>query len=267
MPLASPAPASKTCALGLLALRITFLALTVFLATRELAHAQSEVASAERVLFDDLNRERKVQGLPALQWDEALAAAARAHAAQMAQRKQLSHQLPGEPPVQIRATQTGARFSEIAENIAVAPTPAVIHAAWMQSPHHRENILDPELTVVGIAVVKGSDGLYAVQDFSQAVANLDFDQQEQTIIANIKARGFASTKATHDARRTCDMDRGYSGSRPVSVVRFEAADLSKLPSDLEQKLRSGKVHSAAVGACQGGESAGFTRFRIAVMLY
>ena len=267
MSIASVVSAPKTRGTVSLLFRIMGLTFITLLVSGYAAHAQSEVTSAERILFDNLNHERKAQGLLALQWDEALAAAARAHAAQMAQRKQLSHQLPGEPPVQIRATQTGARFSEIAENIAVAPTPAIIHAAWMQSPHHRENILDPELTVVGIAVVKGSDGLYAVQDFSQAVANLDFDQQEQTIIANIKAHGFAVTKATHDARRTCDMDFGYAGTRPISVVRFEAADLSKLPSDLEQKLRSGKVHSAAVGACQGGESAGFTRFRIAVVLY
>lgn len=267
MSLASAVSDSRIGSRSFSVARIALLAFSGFFAILPPAYAQSEVPSAERILFDDLNHERKAQGLPTLQWDAALADAARAHAAQMAQRRQLSHQLPGEAPIQVRATQTGARFSEIAENIAVAPTPAIIHAAWMQSPHHRENILDPELTVVGIAVIKGPDGLYAVQDFSQAVANLDFNQQEQTVIGNIKAHGLEATRATHDARRTCDMDRGYVGSRPISVVRFEAADLSKLPSDLEQKLRSGKVHSAAVGACQGGESAGFTRFRVAVILY
>ncbi len=132
----------------------------------------------------------------ALQWDEALASAAREHAVRMAQRNVLSHQLPGEPPVQDRATRAGARFSLIAENIAVAPSPAVIHSSWMQSPHHRENILDPELNVVGIAVVKGSDGLFAVQDFSQAVANLNLQQQEQEIISNLNARGLRATQAT-----------------------------------------------------------------------
>ena len=139
--------------------------------------------------------------------------------------------------------------------------------SWMQSPHHRENILDPELNVVGIAVVKGSDGLFAVQDFSQAVANLNLQQQEQEIISNLNARGLRATQATADARKTCELDRGFTGTRPLSVVRFETADLKKLPDDLEQKLRTGRYRSAAVGACQGGESAGFTRFRIAVVLY
>jgi uncharacterized protein YkwD len=248
-------------------LRPIVLAALVLLATSHLALAQTEVVTAERTLFDAVNRERTAQGLAPLQWDEALASAARDHALRMAQRNVLSHQLPGEQAVQVRATSAGARFSLVAENIAVAPTPAQIHAAWMQSPHHRENILDPELNVVGIAVVKGSDGLYAVQDFSQAVANLSFDQQEQQVIANLAARGMHAAQVTADARKTCDMDRGFAGTRPLSVVRFEAADLSKLPEDLEQKLRSGRFHAASVGACQGGESAGFTRFRIAVILF
>lgn len=246
--------------------RVVALSVIALLITSYSVYAQSEVAGAERALFDALNRERTAQGLPALQWDQALASAAREHAVRMAQRNVLSHQLPGEPAVQDRATQAGARFSLIAENIAVAATPAAIHAAWMQSPHHRENILDPQLTVVGIAVVKGNDGLFAVQDFSQAVANLNIDQQEREIIANLNARGLRATQVTVEARKTCGMDRGYVGPRPLSVVRFETTDLSRLPDNLEQKIRSGRYRSATVGACQGGDAAGFARFRIAVVL-
>src|ERR1700737_1998115 len=220
-------------------LRIIVLAAIAVLITACSVYAQSEVSIAERALFDSLNRERSAQGLPALQWDAALASAAREHAARMAQRNVLSHQLPGEPQVQVRATKAGARFTTIAENIAVAPNSATIHSAWMQSPHHRENILDPELNGIGIGVVKGNDGLFAVQDFSQAVANLNFKQQEQLVINNLNVHGMSATRATKDARKTCEMDRGYSGTRPLSVSRFETANLSKLPFDLEQKLRSG----------------------------
>jgi uncharacterized protein YkwD len=248
-------------------LRIILLAGIAVLVASCSVFAQSEVSTAERALFDALNRERSAQGLPALGWDAALASAAREHAARMAQRNVLSHQLPGEPQVQDRATQAGARFTTIAENIAVAPNSATIHSAWMQSPHHRENILDPGLNEVGIGVVKGSDGLFAVQDFSQAVANLNFKQQEQLVISNLNVHGMSATRATSDARKTCKMDRGFSGTRPLSVTRFETADLTKLPFDLEQKLRSGRYHSAAVGACEGGSSAGFTHFKLVVELF
>jgi uncharacterized protein YkwD len=259
-------PVSTRTALRML-IRIVVLSVIALLITSYSVYAQSEVSSAERTLFDALNRERTVQGLPALRWDESLAAAARQHAARMAQQNVLSHQLPGEPPVQDRATRAGARFSLIAENIAVAPNPAIIHSVWMQSPHHRENILDPQLNVVGIAVIKGRDGLFAVQDFSQAVANLNLNQQENQVLASLNARGLRATQVTNDARKTCELQRGFAGSRPLSVVRFETADLSKLPDDLEQKLRSGRYRSATVGACQGEQDSGFTHFRIAVVLY
>jgi uncharacterized protein YkwD len=238
-----------------------------FLATAYTAHAQAEVLSAERSLFEAVNKERIAQGLPALRWDEALAAAARQHAHRMAQQNQLSHQLPGEPAVQDRATQAGARFSLIAENIALAPNPATIHSAWMQSPHHRENILDPQLNVVGIAVIKSGEGLFAVQDFSQAVANLTFAEQEKRVVADLNEQGMNKAQVTSDARKTCGMERGFAGIHPMSVVRFEASDLNKLPEDLEQKLHSGRYHTASVGACASGETVGFTHFRIAVVLY
>ncbi len=263
---ASCSPATvRTLLRGLI--RVAVLCVIALLITSYAVYAQSEVSSAERTLFDALNRERSAQGVPALQWDDALATAAREHAARMAQQNILSHQLPGEPPVQDRATRAGARFSLIAENIAVAPNPATIHSAWMHSPHHRENILDPQLNVVGIAVIKGSNGLFAVQDFSQSVANLNLNQQERQVVSNLNARGLRTTQVTNDARKTCELERGYAGSRPLSVVRFETADLTKLPDDLEQKLRSGRYRAASVGACQGGGDSGFAHFRIAVVLY
>jgi hypothetical protein len=98
------------------------------------------------------------------------------------------------------------------------------------------------------------------------VANLSFKQQEQQVISNLNVHGMRATRATNDARKTCEMDRGFSGSRPLSVTHFETADLTKLPFDLEQKLRSGRYHSAAVGAC-GGSSAGFTHFKLVVELF
>src|ERR1700676_3677566 len=203
VPFSAPVP-TRTAFRALL--RVIVLAATAAFFSSCSVYAQSEVSTAERALFDALNRERSAQGLPALQWDAALASAAREHAARMAQRNVLSHQLPGEPQVQVRATKAGARFTTIAENIAVAPNSATIHSAWMQSPHHRENILDPELNGVGIGVVKGTDGLFAVQDFSQAVANLNFKQQEQQVIATINMHGMRTPRATNTVIKTSDAD-------------------------------------------------------------
>src|SRR6266849_5772338 len=119
------------------------------------AYAQLQRNDSERQLFDALNHERTTQGLSALQWDVALFKAARLHALRMANLNMLEHQLPSESNLETRLAEAGARFSIIAENIAVGSTPPIIHAGWMNSPGHRRNILDPRLTSVGIAAVRG----------------------------------------------------------------------------------------------------------------
>ena len=79
--------------------------------------------------------------------------------------------------------------------------------------------------------------------------------------------GGSAIGTTEDARKTCEMDRGWSGNRPSLVIRYETGDLTRLPGDLEQKIQSGRYRAAAVGACEAGSSQGFTRFRVAVLLY
>src|SRR4051794_33614108 len=75
-------------------------------------------SSGERQLVQLVNQARSQQGLAALAWDPALAAAAQQHAQWMARSAQLSHQYPGEPDLATRASNAGARFHEIAENVA-----------------------------------------------------------------------------------------------------------------------------------------------------
>ena len=240
------------------------------------ASAIPQPTSAERALFDAANRERVAQGLPTLRWDAALASAARQHAERMAMQNTLSHQLPGEVSLEERARQAGARYSVIAENVAEGQSAEEIHSSWMHSPPHRANLLDREINAVGIAVVsvadRGTGGamLFAVQDFSQSVASLSFEQQERQVSAQLAARGLRVSNAvgaSDDARKTCHMDRGWAGNRPGLVVRYESADLSRLPDDLEQNLQSGHFRAASVGACSAGVGKGFTHFRIAVLLF
>lgn len=238
-------------------------------------HAQQQPASSvERALFDAANRERAAQGLQALRWDDSLAAAARDHAARMAQRNTLSHQLPGEPPLQDRARIAGARYTTIAENVAEGPTAETIHSGWMHSAPHRANLLDPELDAIGIAVAiteshnRSGGMLFAVQDFSQSVASLNFQQQERQVSEQLASRGLQVSSGNDDARKTCSTsDREWFGPRPSLVLRFEASDLSRLPVQLEQKLQSGKYRAAAVGACQPPTTSTFAHFRIAILLY
>ena len=231
------------------------------------ASAQLQRNDSERQLFESVNRERTAQGLFALQWDTALFKAARKHALLMLNLNQLEHQLPGEPGLEARFAETGARFAVIAENIAIGPDPQIIHNSWMNSPGHRKNILDARLTSIGIAVVRGPGGLYAVQDFSQLVPELSVEQQEQKVISLLTARGFRLADATSDARKTCEKDSGLAATSARSMMRFEATDLNRLPEDIEKKIRSGPLGKVAVGACHANGASGFSRYRIALLFF
>jgi uncharacterized protein YkwD len=226
----------------------------------------SHPSAEEKLLLDAANRERSAAGLQPLKWDNALATAARLHAEVMVSQNLLLHQCLDEPPLDQRAARAGAIFSMIAENIAVGPNPETIHNGWMHSPGHRKNILNADVTAVGMATMRGSGGLFAVQDFSRPVEALSWEQQEEKIVSLLKVNGLPAADVTGDARKTCNMDGGFRGAPALYVIRFEVTDLSKLPDDLLQKVKSRAYRKAAVGACRGGETAGFTRYRIAVLL-
>jgi hypothetical protein len=178
----------------------------------------------------------------------------------------LLHQCLNEDPLDQRAAHAGAKFSMIAENIAVGPNAESIHDGWMHSTGHRKNILNADVTAIGIATMRGSGGLFAVQDFSHPVEALSLEQQEDKVISLLKSNGLQIAGVTEDARKTCRMELGLEGAPALFVTRFEATDLNKLPEGLLEKVKSRAYHKAAVGACKGADAGAFTRYRLAVLL-
>jgi uncharacterized protein YkwD len=107
-------------------------------------------AVAQRIL-DLTNLERSRVGAPALRLDSQLIVAAQTHTDLMVQHNQMSHQLPGEPSLAGRVSQTGYRWSAVAENIAWGQqTPEHVVSDWMNSPGHRLNLLDPKYQHLGV---------------------------------------------------------------------------------------------------------------------
>src|ERR1700753_2446322 len=124
----------------------------------------------------------------------------------MAARASISHQYPGEPELAARGKSAGAHFSLIAENVAESSTAVRIHDAWMNSPGHRENLLDPQSNAVGISVLRRNGQLYAVQDFGRTVDDLSFDEQERTVASLlISITPLTLLDMQEDARSTCAM--------------------------------------------------------------
>lgn len=222
-------------------------------------------------IFALANQARAQAGVGRLQWDPALAQAALAHCRRMVEEGPIAHRYGGEPDVSGRAAQAGAHFSVIEENVAIGPSPQGIHEEWMNSPGHRSNLLSPEVDHVGIAVIAARGVLYAVADYSRAVARLSPAQVEARVAALIRPSGVRVLGDPAAARAACRTDEGMprtGGPPPRFIMRWQSGDLNELPQQLVDRLSSGNYRQAAVGSCSAQDVEGsFSAYRVAVLLY
>jgi len=118
-----------------------------------------EMTRDEQKLVELTNKEREKKKLPPLKPNPLLFKAARGHSANMARQEKMEHVLDGKTPGQ-RARAAGYQADWIAENIAAGedwPLEGVI-ADWMGSKGHRENILSPKVSEVGVGLAKTKKG-------------------------------------------------------------------------------------------------------------
>jgi hypothetical protein len=234
--------------------------------------ALANIQTADEQLLALANQARERTGAGRLMWDPALAKAALEHCRRMAKEGPIAHRYNGELDLAGRAGAASAHFDLIEENVAVGPSAAAIHDEWMNSQGHRENLLNPAVNHVGFAVVESRGLLYAVADYGHAVGLLGATEAEARVAALIKARGVAVGRDPLLARRACltdsGMPRAAGGASPGFVMRWQDADLSRLPKPLMDRLASGRYQRAEVGNCPAqGMKGTFTTFRIAVLLY
>jgi uncharacterized protein YkwD len=134
-------------------------------------------AGVEKEMFDLVNADRanpaysvETHGLALpLVWNPALAEVARAHSCDMMKRGFFAHENPDGLLPRQRIEKAGIAWHSLAENIAKDATVADAEAAFMSEPpsqaNHRGNILNPQLTNIGIGVCSGQGYLWITQDF------------------------------------------------------------------------------------------------------
>jgi uncharacterized protein YkwD len=111
----------------------------------------------DELLAQMINEARASAGLPPLGRNTLLDALAHHHAARMARRGELAHELgEGDPRERLRAAGDEARYA--GENVAHASTVRLAHRSLWASPSHRANLLRREYDHVGVAVVHDERG-------------------------------------------------------------------------------------------------------------
>ncbi|PSR16706.1 hypothetical protein C8255_16460 [filamentous cyanobacterium CCP3] len=129
--------------------------------------AQASTAIAQDLLRL-VNAERQRVNAPPLVLNEKLTTAAQRHSQDMATSRRMSHTGSDGSTMRSRIDATQYRWSTIGENVAMGqPTAAAVMSAWMSSPGHRQNILNPAFTELGIGQANGGGRLYWTQVFAR----------------------------------------------------------------------------------------------------
>lgn len=111
-----------------------------------------------------INKQRSRRGLPRLKEQRHQRKAAKKHTRQMLRKDCFAHRCPGEGDLVDRISATSylpcGCFWGVAENIAYGyrarSRPKAIVGAWMDSPPHRQNILNRRYEHVGIGIRRGT---------------------------------------------------------------------------------------------------------------
>ncbi len=121
-------------------------------------------APDETELFQLTNQARASDGLAPLRWDSQLQSIARWRAEDMSVRDYFSHQIPPEGYLVFHyMDQRGVQYVLAGENIgwntaSDDQATAYMQQMFMNSPTHRDNILNPAWDSMGVGAYKGSDG-------------------------------------------------------------------------------------------------------------
>jgi uncharacterized protein YkwD len=115
------------------------------------------------------NQRRTEQGLAPLAINQAIVNAAQAHSNDQAARDTMSHTGSDGSNAGQRISRQGYTWSAWGENVAAGYTDAAsVVAAWMNSPPHRDNILNSAFVEIGVGLAYAADGTpYWTQVFAR----------------------------------------------------------------------------------------------------
>lgn len=148
-------------------------------------HTDPDAVAA--ALLEEVQRTRREAGLPELLSDPAVERIARAHSVDMVQNDFIGHRSPTTGTAPDRVTRAGLRTGLVLENIGRGYGAAEIHRGLLDSPGHRANLINPDVTSIGIGVVAEPEGermaFVATELFIRSAHTIDVATAPQALLA------------------------------------------------------------------------------------
>ncbi len=212
--------------------------------------AASDVAPFERQMFARLNADRRKAGLPALRYDDALAAVARAHSDDMRRHRFFAHESPTTGVLEDRMDRAGYLATEMRENLAKAPNVQRAEDNLLKSPGHRRNILADTVSHVGIGIVRASSDnrvLLITQVFAQRAA---LTTPEQTVsgvrraVTHARRRAGLPPLSTH--AMLTELASAHVDALPDGVPSDAVSDIGTEVSQVLNERDDHALHSVQI---------------------
>ena len=207
---------------------------------RDAEEKKPDLRKAEQQILDHLNAFRKEEKLAAVRTNPELQKAAGYFADFMARTDKYSHEADGKRPAD-RARDHGYDYCIVLENIAFQFNSAGFatdelakgfHQGWVDSPGHRKNMLDPDVSDVGIAVARSASSgkYYAVQMFGRpksaaiefSIANRSGKQVRYTL-DDERFDLPPSVTRTHTVCRPAELSLGGESVKVSTSVQYTIA--------------------------------------------
>jgi uncharacterized protein YkwD len=128
---------------------ISTMASLVAIGLLPLTPAGADNASDEASFVAQINNLRAAKGVPALSVDAGLTAKARAWAQTMADQHTIWHSHLSDGIT--------ADWRKLGENVGMGGSVDGLRVAFVNSPHHYENLVDPAFNTIGLGVVRSAD--------------------------------------------------------------------------------------------------------------
>jgi hypothetical protein len=201
-------------------------------------HAADARTSEESGFFSKANAERTSRGFGGLAWSDQLAAVARNHSKEMAQRDELYHNPNLANEVQ--------GWEELGENVGYGNTVDELHDAFMASSVHRADILHAGFTKAGIGTTWRDGVLWVTEVFEKPFATQSTHTTRVTKVRKPQARRSGGRTLRNPAA---------PAAAPAVAVRSPAQSASPGSADLTRIMVT-KLLGADEPAYSSGRPAG-----------
>lgn len=194
-----------------------------------------DLERAARSIIELTNVFRREQGLEAVQSNRVLDETARDFAGLLARTERFGHGADGTGPAE-RAKRHGYKMCLISENLAYQfdsrgfaadELASKMVEGWKDSPGHRENMLDPDVTETGVALAGSDDSgqYYAVQLFGRPRSeSIEFSIANDSSVAvsyGLDGQSFQLPpryRRTHEQCRPAKLRLKLPGEREETVI-------------------------------------------------